>query len=196
MIPQGRNPPYLSGGFMTNRFQTKIIDTDAGIKIVIPARFNRYATTSIIPNVLVLVFYFASIMPALLKSGESVALIVLVNAFFLTGLFAFFAYNLFTALWCHYGRETFIIDRTSCSLSKTIFGLGATRRFVLGEAAAIAPVNPETPGKKPRNLLHSIGIGRGRISITHGNKEYYFGAALEQEEAQDLLDKISRYKKI
>jgi hypothetical protein len=179
---------------MTKGFQTKYIDTGSGTKIIVPAKSTRHGTTGIIPNTIILVFYFASIEPNLRNSGQPMVLVTLINAFFLTGLFAFFAYNLFTALWCSFGRETFTIDQSWCSLSKTIFGIGPKRGFDLSSVLSIAPVDLESKEKKPKNLLQAIGIGSGRISITHGEKEYFFGAALDETETQKLLNEIKKYK--
>jgi hypothetical protein len=181
---------------MANQIQTSITETDSGVSIVIPARFNKRATTGIVANSLILVFYFASIFPSLLRSGESIVLIVLVNVFLISGLSGFFAYNLLTALWCYYGKETLVINQTSCLFSKTIFGLGPARRYAPVQVTAVSAVDPESPGGKPKNLLQSIGIGWGRISLACGDKTYFFGAALEEGQVREALDLIGRHVKL
>jgi hypothetical protein len=176
---------------MTTGFKTTFIDTEDGVKITMPARFNKLATRAIIPNALIVVFYFASIMPSMAQAGVSPLVVALVNSFFITAFSLFLAFNLFTAMWCYYGRETLTVGRSSITLSKTIFGLGVTKKFEKTDAAVIGPASPDATGKRRKGLLHSIGIGNGPVSIKHGGREYFFGAALEETEFNELLEKVN-----
>ena len=179
---------------MLRKFQTQYIDTDSGTQIIMPAKSTRHGTTGIIPNSLILAFYFISIGPNLQKSGQSLIVIILLNVFFLSILFSFFAYNLFTALWCSYGRETLTIDHLSCALSKTIFGIGPTRRFEFKDVTCVEAIDLESDDRRPKNLLQAIGIGSGKIGITYGKKEYFCGAGLEEEEEKNILNAINKYR--
>ena len=99
---------------------------------------------------------------------------------------------LILVLWGYFGRERITLGPEQLTIERLIFGRG--KRTVL-ERADISnfrfrPVRTDYFGANSKWSV--LGIGAGKVSLTHRGRGYSFGLGLPDEEAQSLSDELER----
>lgn len=102
---------------------------------------------------------------------------------------------IFLMLWGYFGRETFVSGQGEATLRKTIFGLGLKKRMEAREIKnfRMEAVNTSRFGN---NRWAFWGFGPGKIKFDYGLKTYSFGLAVDDAEANYIVDILKRHFKL
>lgn len=90
-----------------------------------------------------------------------------------------------TLLWGYFGKEDFILNEGEVQLNKTVFGIGIKKKF---EAIEIKNIRAEADNSYSRNRWAVWGMGPGKIKFDYGLKTYSFGMAVDDAEANHIVE--------
>ena len=195
------NSHYYKGTDMenTNNGKARINNSISGMSISIPSKKN----------------WFALIFGTLWLGGWGSALgmvsqtfLVDINGFNLGeageaewgGLFVIFWLILWVLgglmivvllAWGYFGNESFQIENDRVIFQKGAFGIGRKRNLQKSEVKNFRFNPVETSIFSTRNRWAFWGLGQGKIKFDYGMKTYSFGLALDDAEANYLVEKLN-----
>jgi hypothetical protein len=166
-----------------------IEESSHGLEIVIPARRNWFITLFLglwlcgwaMGEVMVPATFFAQDA----DPGAKLFVAVWFVAWTLGGGFALYVF-----FWSLVGRERILLTPSTLSIRRELFGLGRLREYELTHIRDLR-ASPSTYNPFDfRSGLQFWGIGGGVIAFDHGAATVRFGAALEEGEANTIIERI------
>lgn len=140
------------------------------------------------------IFIFSHLLKIAINARFASVLFSLISIFIFLLVSFSFVMEIGGILWCIEGREKLVFQQSGeFAFSKTIFGIGIKRWFYLNSISEVAfsGVTFSTFSLKTWKYRH--GFGPGKIRIVIDNKNYFFGLALFDAEAEYLIDEIRDY---
>jgi hypothetical protein len=105
------------------------------------------------------------------------------------------AFVVFMLFWGFFGREIILIDSQYFILEKSIFGIGQKRRLILNDVKNIRFDRVDTNLLSNKNKWSIWGLGPGPIKLDYGLRTYSFGLAVDEAEANYLIEIICKKTK-
>lgn len=95
-------------------------------------------------------------------------------------------------LWGYFGKETFTIKRNRVYFNKTIFGVGIKKVLNIQEIKNIRFSEVKLDWMDRKSAWQYWGIGTGKIKFDYGMKTYSMGLALDDAEANYLIEFLKK----
>ncbi|WP_281616478.1 hypothetical protein [Flammeovirga sp. SubArs3] len=94
-------------------------------------------------------------------------------------------------LWGYFGEEKLEFDRQELNFNKTIFGIGIKKKLIKNEIKnfRFEKINESMFGG---NRWTFWGLGPGKIKFDYGFKTYSFGLAVDDAEANYLVEELNK----
>jgi hypothetical protein len=172
---------------MINNGKAKIENSIGSLKISIPSKKNWFAL--IFGTVWLGGWYFGfkSASSILLSGGEEN---IGANGFMLFWLIGWTVGGvaiISILLWGYFGQEEFYSDGQEIYFNKTIFGLGIKKRL---EAIEIKKIRTEVTNANwfGGNRWAFWGLGPGKVKFDYGLKTFSFGLAVDDAEADHIVE--------
>lgn len=99
---------------------------------------------------------------------------------------------IFMLLWGFFGHEIILIEQGDFILEKSIFGIGQKRRIPMTDLKNIRYDKVETDLFSGKTNWSLVGLGPGPIKIDYGLRTYSFGLAVDEAEANYLIEIIRK----
>jgi len=93
-------------------------------------------------------------------------------------------------LWGYFGKEILKIESSQVVLSKNVFGIGTNKMLKKSEVKNIRFNEVDIDYFSGKNKWAIWGMGEGKIKFDYGMKTYSFGLAVDDAEANYLIDKM------
>jgi len=95
-------------------------------------------------------------------------------------------------LWGYFGKELLEIENRQVVLSKKVFGIGTNKVLKKSEVKNIRFNKVKINYFSGTNRWAIWGVGEGKIMFDYGMKTYSFGLALDDAEANHIIEKMKQ----
>jgi hypothetical protein len=139
-------------------------------------------------------FGFISALTSILISISNNSTIDGFIIFWLTGWTAGGVMIIFMLLWRLFGKEKLFLSPSKSTFSKTIFGIGKKIDLEFKEIKNFKFKEVSSSLFRTRSLGEFLGTEPGKIQFDYGLKTYYFAVAVDDAEANYIINKINKIK--
>lgn len=178
---------------MVNNGVAKIDDSFSELNIIVPAQKNWFILLFSVVWLFGWVFGFTTVLGGafnndMQKNGVDSFMIIWLCGWTFGGLMVLV--NLF---WSFFGREKLLISNNLARFEKTVFDLGQKKKF---ETAELKNFRFEQVDTELNNKKMFWNFKSGKIKFDYGFKTYAFGLALDDAEANHIVDLLKKRFKV
>jgi hypothetical protein len=176
-----------------NNGKAKVEDSGNGIMVEVPSKKNWFVL--IFGTFWLFGWAFGAIMVlgtlGIFSGATGVVGPLMFLVFWLCAWTAGGLFIMTTILWGYFGKEKLMASQGEVVFEKTVFNIGIKKRLNASSVTnfRIQHIDDSLFGG---SRMAIYGLGPGRIKFDYGFKTYSFGLALDEAEAQYLVDLLNK----